>query len=117
MVEEYGPVAYRTATYCIAQAAEGLAHAHAAGFVHRDIRPANLLVNRNGIVKILGFGPGQFVSEGSQSAVGTADYAAPEQMLDSQNVNCRADIYGLGYTFYFLLTGRRPFPRRRSWRF
>jgi serine/threonine-protein kinase len=112
MVEEYGPLNYRTAADCIAQAAEGLAHAHAAGFIHRDIRPANLLVAPNGTVKILGFGPGQlFVSEGSQSAVGTADYAAPEQMLDSQNVDCHADIYGLGYTFYFLLTGRRPFPK------
>ena len=111
MVEEYGPWDYRTAADCIAQAAERLAHAHVAGFVHRDIRPANLLVAPNGIVKILGFGPGQFVNEGSQSAVGTADYVAPEQVLDTQSVDSRADIYGLGYTFYFLLTGRRPFPR------
>ncbi len=43
--------------------------------------------------------------------MGTADYAAPEQVMDSQNVDGRADIYGLGYTFYFLLTGRRPFPK------
>ena len=120
MVEEYGPLDYRTAADCIAQAAEGLAHAHAAGFVHRDIKPANLLVDSHGVLKVLDLGLAMFTmdnaislgaSDGGQSAVGTADYAAPEQVLDSQNVDCRADIYGLGYTFYFLLTGRRPFPK------
>jgi serine/threonine-protein kinase len=108
MVGEYGPLDYRTAANCIAQAAEGLAHAHAAGFVHRDIKPANLLVDRNGVVKILDFGP---AIESERSAVGTADYASPEQIMDPQSVDCRADIYGLGYTLYFLLTGRRPFAK------
>jgi serine/threonine-protein kinase len=114
MVEEYGPLDYRTAADCIAQAAEGLAHAHSAGFVHRDIKPANLLVDSHGVLKVLDLGLALFTldaAEGSQSAVGTADYAAPEQVMDSQNVDCRADIYGLGFTFYFLLTGRRPFPK------
>jgi serine/threonine-protein kinase len=120
MVEEYGPLDYRTAADCIAQAAEGLAHAHAAGFVHRDIKPANLLVDSHGVLKVLDLGLAMFTlsaadslnaPEANQSAVGTADYAPPEQVMDPQSVDCRADIYGLGYTFYFLLTGRRPFPK------
>jgi serine/threonine protein kinase len=117
MVEEQGPLDYRKAADFIRQAAEGLAHAHAAGFVHRDIKPANLLVDPNGVLKILDLGlalEGQEAwdtSEGQQSAVGTADYVAPEQVMDSRSVDGRADLYSLGYTFYFLLTGRRPFPK------
>ncbi len=117
MVEEQGPLDCRKAADFIRQAAEGLAHAHAAGFVHRDIKPANLLVDPNGVLKILDLGlalEGQEAwetSEGQQSAVGTADYVAPEQVMDSRNVDGRADLYSLGYTFYFLLTGRRPFPK------
>jgi serine/threonine protein kinase len=117
MVDEQGPLDCRKAADFIRQAAEGLAHAHAAGFVHRDIKPANLLVDPNGVLKILDLGlalEGQETwdtSEGQQSAVGTADYVAPEQVMDSRNVDGRADIYSLGYTFYFLLTGRRPFPK------
>ena len=120
MVEEQGPLDYRKAADFICQAAEGLAHAHAAGFVHRDIKPANLLVDPNGVLKILDLGLAQFTfegedawqsPEGQQSAVGTADYVAPEQVMDSRSVDGRADIYSLGYTFYFLLTGRRPFPK------
>jgi serine/threonine-protein kinase len=116
MVDEQGPLDYRKAADFICQAAEGLAHAHAAGFVHRDIKPANLLVDPNGVLKILDLGlalggeDAWQMSEG-QSAVGTADYVAPEQVMDSRSVDGRADIYGLGYTFYFLLTGRRPFPK------
>jgi len=120
MVEEQGPLDCRKAADFIAQAAEGLAHAHQAGFVHRDIKPANLLVDRNGVLKILDLGLARFTFEGNQpwqnaeseqSAVGTADYVAPEQIADSRNVDGRADIYSLGHTFYFLLTGRRPFPK------
>ena len=120
MVEEQGPLDYKKAADFIAQAAEGLAHAHEAGFVHRDIKPANLLVDPNGVLKILDLGLARFTFEGEeawqaldgeQSAVGTADYVATEQVADSRHVDGRADIYSLGLTFYFLLTGRRPFPK------
>jgi serine/threonine protein kinase len=113
MVEEQGPLEYK-------KAADGLSHAHESGFVHRDIKPANLLVDPNGVLKILDLGLARFTFEGEetwhaldgeQSAVGTADYVAPEQMSDSRHVDSRADIYSLGLTFYFLLTGRRPFPK------
>jgi eukaryotic-like serine/threonine-protein kinase len=120
MVEDQGPLDYRKAADYICQAAEGLAHAHAVGLVHRDVKPANLLVDPNGVLKILDLGLARVTfegeeawqtPEGEQSAVGTADYVAPEQVMDSRSVDGRADIYSLGYTFYYLLTGRRPFPK------
>ncbi|MCE5266794.1 MAG: serine/threonine protein kinase [Planctomycetaceae bacterium] len=120
MVDKEGPLDYRKAADFIAQAAEGLAHAHAAGFVHRDIKPANLLVDNNGVLKILDLGLARFTIEGDNpwetleadpSAVGTADYVPPEQVADPRSVDGRSDIYSLGLTFYFLLTGHRPFPK------
>jgi serine/threonine-protein kinase len=120
MVAADDPLECGKAADYISQAAEGLAHAHQAGFVHRDIKPANLLVDPNGVLKILDLGLARFTveeeqpwqtSEGEQSAVGTADYVAPEQVADSRNVDGRSDIYSLGLTFYYLLTGRRPFPK------
>ncbi|MEN6557468.1 MAG: serine/threonine-protein kinase [Thermoguttaceae bacterium] len=121
MVEEQGPLDCRKAADFICQAAEGLAHAHAAGFVHRDIKPANLLVDPHGVLKVLDLGLATFTLDaegaldgsdtGEQTAVGTADYVAPEQVMDSRNVDGRADIYSLGHTFYYLLTGRRPYSK------
>lgn len=120
MVESQGPLDYRKAADYMAQAADGLSHAHAAGFVHRDIKPANLLVDPNDVLKILDLGLARSTFEGErawespeegQTAVGTADYVAPEQVADSRSVDGRADIYSLGMTFYFLLTGQRPFPK------
>lgn len=102
----------------IRQAADGLAHAHKAGMVHRDIKPGNLLVDDSGTVRILDLGLARFFTEGDEESLtvahdekvlGTADYLAPEQALDSHNVDARADIYALGCTFYFLLTGHAPF--------
>jgi serine/threonine-protein kinase len=102
----------------IAQAAHGLQHAHDVGLIHRDIKPANLLVNSEGVVKILDLGLALFSDESQASltidyndkVLGTADYLAPEQALNSHTVDRRVDIYGLGCTMYFLLTGHPPFP-------
>ncbi len=117
LVEQDGLLGFERAADYIAQAATGLEHAHEAGVVHRDIKPANCLVDTTGTVKVLDMGLAKFAQdEQSLSAihkdnvVGTADYLAPEQAINSSKVDSRADIYGLGGTLYFLLTGHPPFP-------
>ncbi len=121
LVQDEGVLEYRRAADFIRQAAEGLAHAHQAGMVHRDVKPANLLVDKSGVVKLLDLGLARFFSdpaaqaslsdEHGESVLGTADYLAPEQAIDSHQVDARADIYSLGHTLYFLLTGHPPFPK------
>ena len=118
LVKRSGPLDPIRAAHYIHQAALGLEHAHEAGLVHRDIKPANLLVDRAGVVKILDLGLARFFRDTKESVtqkydgnavLGTADYLAPEQAVDSHNVDIRCDIYSLGITFYFLLAGRSPF--------
>ncbi len=118
MVKEEGPLDYLTAADFIRQAADGLAHAHKAGLIHRDVKPANLLVDQKKVVKVLDLGLARFTDEDhasltvayDENVLGTADYLAPEQALDSHGVDSRADIYSLGCSLYFLLTGHPPFP-------
>ena len=118
IVKEDGPLDYVAAAEYIRQAAEGLAHAHEAGLIHRDVKPANLLVDQKNVVKVLDLGLARFTDEDKASltvaydenVLGTADYLAPEQALDSHGVDARADIYGLGCSLYYLLTGHPPFP-------
>jgi serine/threonine protein kinase len=103
----------------VMQAATGLAYAHGQGLIHRDIKPENLLVCADGTVKILDFGLAMVDEKDEefsmamifgQNRLGTADYISPEQYLDSYRVDQRADIYSLGCTLYFALTGQVPFP-------
>ncbi len=118
MVKRQGVLSYEAAADYIRQSAEGLAHAHRVGLIHRDVKPANLLVDPQGTVKVLDLGLARFAdeSQGSltiahdENVLGTADYLAPEQALNSHNVDTRADIYSLGCTLYFVLTGHPPFP-------
>ncbi len=122
LVCQNGPLDYHTAANYIAQAASGLEHAHQCGLVHRDIKPANLLVDLKGTVKILDMGLAKFTAETrpapgfakEEHVLGTADYLAPEQAVNSQTVDARADIYALGCTLYFLLTGHPPFAEGTS---
>jgi serine/threonine protein kinase len=118
IVKKFGPMDMTRAAHYIRQAAVGLQHAHqAAGLVHRDIKPGNVLVDRSGIVKVLDMGLARFFHDEEdvltkkfdETVLGTADYLAPEQALDSHGVDIRADIYSLGATFYFMLTGSTPF--------
>jgi serine/threonine protein kinase len=112
IVRRYGPLYLLRAAHYIRQAALGLQHAHERGIVHRDINPGNLLLDRRGTVKLLDLGLARFLNEPEPDPgdiVGTADYMAPEQARDSANVDRRADIYGLGATFYYLVTGQAPF--------
>ena len=118
LVKTKGPLAPTQAAEYIRQGALGLEHAHEAGMVHRDIKPGNFLIDNTGTVKLMDLGLAMVLQENKDFSVtleneekvlGTADYLAPEQAVDSHLVDSRADIYALGCTFYFLLTGRPPF--------
>jgi len=119
LVKHQGPMEIRWATHCIRQACLGLQHAHeAAGLVHRDIKPANLLLDRQGMVKILDLGLASFFQDNQSTEIstnkyakllGTVDYLSPEQAINSDKVDIRADIYSLGATFHYLLCGKPPF--------
>lgn len=115
VVEAEGPLDVERAVRFISQAAAGLAHAHERKMIHCDIKPANLIVGKDDAVKILDMGMARLVekdgssSDSNESVVGTIDYISPEQALESEDLDHRADIYSLGCTLYFLLTGRPPF--------
>ncbi|MBI1313010.1 protein kinase [bacterium] len=118
IVLEDGPLSLDHAADYFRQAALGLEHAHRAGLVHRDVKPGNLLVDQSGVVKVLDLGLALFsevVEETpltvahDERVLGTADYLSPEQALDSHTVDARADVYSLGCSIYFGLTGRPPF--------
>ncbi len=113
-----GPLDYDMAADYIAQVANGLQHAHEMGLVHRDIKPANCLVDKHSTVKLLDLGLAKLTEDdqasltmaNEENVLGTADYLAPEQALNSHEADSRSDIYSLGCTLYFLLTGSPPFP-------
>src|SRR5262245_10580289 len=120
-VRDKGALPVAAAVRLIAQAAQGLAAAHAQGIVHRDIKPSNLMVNRLGALKVLDLGLAQMRDSSREEhlttdvtqtgrTMGTVDYMAPEQARDAKTVDARADIYSLGCTLYFLLSGRTPAP-------
>jgi eukaryotic-like serine/threonine-protein kinase len=118
LIRDHGTLSLEDAVEYSRQTALGLEHAHVAGMVHRDIKPGNLLADKNGVIKLLDLGLARFFDEGDtesltvahdEKVLGTADYLAPEQALDSHQVDARADLYSLGCTIYFLLTGHAPF--------
>jgi serine/threonine protein kinase len=120
IVKVRGPLPVAHACYYAYQVALGLQHAHEHGMVHRDIKPGNLILARQGtkaVVKVLAFGlaklnrevpaDGALTYEGQM--LGTPDFIAPEQSIDARNADIRADIYSLGCTLYYLLSGAAPF--------
>ena len=99
----------------IIQVAHALAHAHACGLIHRDVKPKNIMINTANVVKLADMGLARETTdiEAAQTeagkAYGTPYYIAPEQIRGQIDIDGRADIYGLGATFYHMVTGRVPF--------
>ena len=114
LVTEHGPLNPARACDFIRQAANGLACAHALGFVHRDIKPSNLMIDAHGTLRLLDFGlvRNQQDTDGLTSAgqlLGTIDFLSPEQAADGRSADARSDLYSIGCTLLFLLTGKPPF--------
>ena len=115
-VRQYGPLEVSEALRVVREAALGLRYASSKGVIHRDIKPANILMSRDGAVKLIDLGLAlQSEAEDERvtrhgTTVGTVDYMAPEQARDSRRANERSDMYSLGCTSYYLLTGFPPFP-------
>src|SRR5262249_11550450 len=117
-VKTNGPLSVPAAIDATLQAARGLEYAHSQGIVHRDVKPANLLREPGGLVQVADLGLARFTSSRSTGntsltqvggILGTLDYMSPEQALDATSTDHRADIYCLGGTLHFLLTGRPPY--------
>ena len=120
LVETTGPLATADACEAIRQAALGLHFAHQHGMVHRDVKPGNLFLTKSGVVKVIDLGLARVHNSETandnlssmQTTLGTPHYMAPEQWEHSLGVDLAADIYALGCTLYFLLTGEPPFASR-----
>ena len=116
-VKKRGPLPVDQAVHYIMQAARGLAHAHQAGVIHRDIKPANLLLDKSGTVKILDMGLARLDNADGEQAqlthtgaiMGTVDYMPPEQALNTKSATAKADMYSLGITLWYLLTGEAAY--------
>jgi serine/threonine protein kinase len=119
LVQAEGPLDVSRAARLMSEVAAGLDHAHARGMIHRDLKPSNIMVTPHDHAKVLDLGlalmEGEDVADvrvvgGKGYIVGTMDYIAPEQTANSAAVDRRADIYSLGCTLYYAITGRPPFP-------
>ena len=116
VVAQEGPLSVGTALGYIEQAATAMGHAHNQGVVHRDLKPANIILSENdeAVVTDLGSAIDRLAGQAATSKrvlklVGTAEYAAPEQLRNPDKATAAADVWGLGATLYFLLTGSEPF--------
>jgi len=118
LVEKNGPLSLADAVSYTLQVADALAHASSRDVVHRDIKPSNVLITPEGRVKLIDMGlarlkqadPAAGDLTASGVTLGTFDYISPEQARDPRNADVRSDLYSLGCTFFYMLTGRPPFP-------
>jgi serine/threonine protein kinase len=116
LISSQGPLPLEQAALLLLQACAALHHAHGLGLIHRDIKPENLLLTDGGLLKIVDFGMAQAAlktdefnrTKSTQLLAGTPDYAAPECWSPGAVIDHRADLYGLGVTFYYMLTGSLP---------
>ncbi len=116
LIRGQGALSMNTAASIVTQAARGLEHAHNRGLIHRDVKPGNLLVTPEGRCKVLDLGLAGYFQDSDQTdvyggkVVGTADYLAPEQITTPDKLTPACDIYALGCTLYYAVTGKVPFP-------
>ena len=118
MIEEHDVFPLAQALNYLLQIAHALAHAATHNVVHRDVKPSNILITREGRAKLIDMGLARLLdtseARGDLTAsgvtLGTFDYISPEQARDPRNADIRSDIYSLGCTFFFMLAGRPPFP-------
>ncbi len=112
MQKKNGSLNWRESLYCITQIMRALSHAHGRGIIHRDIKPQNIMVLRDGSVKVADFGIARIMSAAqntlTQETLGSVHYISPEQARGS-HIDARADIYSAGVVLYEMLTGRLPF--------
>ena len=124
LINEKGKLAIKEAVAYIIQAARALEHAHANGVIHRDVKPANLIADSQGLLKIVDMGLAK-IQEGENedkismlttntAIMGSADFMSPEQTVSTKNVDTRTDIYSLGASFYFLLTAKVMYPQKAT---
>ena len=116
LIKQHGPLSVTRAMEMLLQVGKGLVFAHSQGVIHRDIKPANLLIDHAGTVRILDLGLARVESSddltditGTGQIMGTIDYMAPEQALNTRTADHRADIYSFGCTLWFLITGKSVF--------
>jgi eukaryotic-like serine/threonine-protein kinase len=118
LITRCGALSELRVAHYIAQACAGLQCIMTSGLIHRDIKPGNLVLSKDNVVKVLDLGLARFLDQRADEltrqldnpqVLGTADFISPEQALQSHNVDIRTDIYSLGMTAYFLITGKFPF--------
>lgn len=117
LVDRKGPLPLSDALSYVLQVADALAHASTRDVVHRDIKPSNIVITSQGKAKLVDMGLARFQGlqpggdlTASGVTLGTFDYISPEQARDPRTADVRSDIYSLGCTLYFMITGRPPFP-------
>ena len=127
IIKLHGPMDFEAAASTIAQIAKAADSAHRQGIIHRDIKPSNILLTHSGQAKLLDLGIARIQDEttndhagvtlqnsteitGENVPIGTIAFMSPEQAINAKRADERSDIYSLGCTFYYLLTGKTPFP-------
>lgn len=115
LVRAQGKLSIQQASNVIMQAAKGLDYAHSRGLIHRDVKPGNILVTPDGVAKVSDLGLAGFIHDAENDPrkgkiVGTADYLAPEQIRNPNEITSVSDIYALGCTLYYAITGKVPYP-------